>query len=96
MIAKISFFKKISCLIIFLIPTLMGCSLEKKSPDFLLFQSYFPSWLVGGFVAIPITILIRFFLIKFMVDDFLPKRFLVYIGFWMIVTMIFFYINSPR
>lgn len=75
---------------------LTGCSIEKKSPDFLLFNSYFPSWLVGALVAIPITMFARYLLIKSGIDDFLPWRFFVYIGFWAIVTAGFFYLNSPR
>jgi hypothetical protein len=95
-IAKLGFPRAFLFFPKFFILALTGCSIEKKSPDFLILNSYFPSWLVGGLIAIPITILARCILIKLGVDDFLPWRFFVYIGFWIIVTMVFFYINSPR
>lgn len=75
---------------------LTGCAVSAQSPDFLLLNSYFPSWLIGVFIAIPLTVLIRFGLIKAGIDDFLPFRFFVYVCIWLIIAMIFSYIYSPR
>lgn len=75
--------------------TLSGCG-GAQSPTFLLFDSYFPSWLVGVFVAVPITLFIRSLLIRSGLDDELPLRLLVYVCIGLCFTMAFAYFFSPR
>ena len=73
-----------------------GCASGAQSPDFLFLNSYFPSWLVGSMAALVITVVLRVVLIRSGVDDFLPFRFFVYVGIWLILTMLFAYFYSPR
>lgn len=75
---------------------LSGCAIGAQSPDFLLLNSYFPSWLVGALVAVVLTVLIRYGFIKIGIDDYLPFRFFVYVGIWLIFSMAFSYFYSPR
>lgn len=74
----------------------MGCASGGQAPDFLLLGSFFPSWLIGALIAVPVTVLIRSWLIKSGVDDYLPLRFFVYVGFWLVIAMLFTYFYSPR
>lgn len=84
------------CCLFILLGGLTGCVSGAQSPDFLFLNSYFPSWLIGSLVALVLTIFVRFVLIKFAVDDFLPFRFFVYVGIWLTIAMAFAYIYSPR
>jgi len=95
---KYSIFNFKSSLFIFLSFSLLltGCTVDPQSPDFLLFNSYFPSWLVGAILMAPVAVFVRFVFTKLGIDDFLPFRFFVYLGFWMIFTMAFWYFYSPR
>lgn len=67
------------------------CAAETAA-DFLVLGSYFPSWLIGAILAVPLTIALRYLLLRTGIDDFLPWRFLVYICFWLIFSMAFTYI----
>lgn len=75
--------------------TLAGCS-QGRAPSFLLFGSYFPSWLVGVAISIPLTLLVRWGLIRVGIDDVLPLRLLVYVCLGLIFTMMFAFLFSPR
>lgn len=75
---------------------LSGCTLAAQSPDFLVLNSYFPSWLVGALIALVLTVVIRYGFIKAGFDDYLPFRFFVYVGIWLIFSMAFSYLYSPR
>ena len=74
---------------------LAGCS-QGRAPSFLLFGSYFPSWLVGVAISIPLTLLVRWGLIRVGIDDVLPLRLLVYVCLGLIFTMMFAFLFSPR
>lgn len=76
--------------------SLAGCTSGAQSPDFLLLNSYFPSWLIGSLVALVLTVFIRFLLIKASIDDYLPWRFFVYVAIWLVFSMAFSYFYSPR
>lgn len=67
-----------------------------RAPSFLLFDSYFPSWLVGAFAAIPLTLVVRHVLIRAGIDDVLPWRLFVYVCLGLLFTMAFAYYFSPR
>lgn len=85
-------------LTLFLLSSLLlsGCTLGPQAPDFLLLNSYFPSWLIGAIAATPVTVMVRYGLIRIGIDDFLPLRFWVYISFWLILALAFAYFFSPR
>lgn len=74
---------------------LAGCS-QGRAPSFLLFGSYFPSWLMGVAISIPLTLLVRWGLIRVGIDDVLPLRLLVYVCLGLIFTMMFAFLFSPR
>ena len=75
---------------------LSGCSLGAQAPDFLILNSYFPSWLIGAIAATPVAVAVRYGLIRLGVDDYLPLRFFVYLGLWLILALAFAYLYSPR
>lgn len=72
-----------------------GCG-PARAPSFLLLGSYFPSWLIGAGLSIPVTLLIRWGLVRAGVDDVLPARLFVYVCVAVIFTMAFAYYFSPR
>ncbi len=74
---------------------LTGCG-QGRAPSFLILGSYFPAWLVGVAISIPITVVIRAVLIRSGVDDALPARLLVYSGLCLLLTLAFTYAFSPR
>lgn len=74
---------------------LSACS-QGQAPSFLLFDSYFPSWLVGIFVAVPITLIVRVILVRTGIDDVLPFRFLTYLCMGACIAMAFSFYYSPR
>jgi hypothetical protein len=74
---------------------LTGCN-ASRAPSFLLLNSYFPSWLIGCFIAVPVTLIIRHVLIRTGIDDLLPWRLLVYFCIGLLFTMVFAYYFSPR
>lgn len=74
---------------------LSACS-QGQAPTFLLFDSYFPSWLVGIFAAVPLTLLIRAILVRTGIDDVLPFRFLTYVCIGACFAMAFSFYYSPR
>ena len=74
---------------------LSGCS-EGRAPSFLGLGSYFPAWLVGVAISIPLTIAIRSALIRTGIDDALPLRLLVYSCLCVLLTLAFTYAFSPR
>lgn len=79
-----------------LLPLLVaGCG-APRAPSFLIFDSYFPTWLVGVAVAIPLTLACRYVLIRLGVDDALPLRLLVYVCLAICFTLAFAYFFSPR
>ncbi len=71
-----------------------GCA--ARAPSFLLLGSYFPSWLIGLIISIPITALIRLGFIRSGIDDVLPLRLFTYTCMALIITMIFAFVFSPR
>ncbi|KUF41232.1 hypothetical protein AS359_10685 [Comamonas kerstersii] len=89
-------FKKKSAIYATLVPLFSGCTGTGQAPDFLILNSYFPSWLVGALVAMVITVCIRVLLIKLDLDDYLPFRFFVYTALWLSISIVFTYIYSPR
>lgn len=74
---------------------LSGCG-EPRAPAFLVFGSYFPSWLIGLGVAIPLTLFVRWLLIRSGIDDALPLRLLVYVCLGILFAMAFAFFFSPR
>lgn len=74
---------------------LSGCA-QARAPEFMIMGSYFPSWLVGAAVAIPLTLLLRTALIRLGLDDLLPVRLLVYVCIGLMFTLAFAYFFSPR
>lgn len=86
----------LTSLLLFASLLLSGCSFGAQAPDFLLLNSYFPSWLIGAIAATPITVVVRYGLMRVGIDDFLPLRFWVYISFWLILALAFAYFFSPR
>lgn len=84
----------------YIVPALLGVLLtgcgEPRAPSFLLFGSYFPSWLIGICVGIPVTFFIRWLLIRSGIDDVLPLRLFVYVCMALIFAMAFAYYFSPR
>jgi hypothetical protein len=91
--------KRLACTRVgFSVPLLLvlaGCG-QGRAPSFFLFGSYFPSWLVGVAVSIPLTLLVRWGLIRAGIDDVLPLRLFVYVCLGLIFTMIFAFLFSPR
>lgn len=83
------------CLLIFT-SSLAGCASGAQSPDFLLLNSYFPSWLIGSILALVLTVVIRFVFVRSGVDDYLPFRFFVYVAIWLVFSMALSYFYSPR
>ena len=67
-----------------------------QAPSFQLLDSYFPSWLIGAGVAVPVVLCVRFVLIRSGIDDTLPWRLLVYVCLGVLFTMAFAYYFSPR
>lgn len=67
-----------------------------QAPSFQLLDSYFPSWLIGAGVAIPVVLGLRYALIRTGIDDTLPWRLLVYVCLGALFTMAFAYYFSPR
>ena len=78
-----------------LLLALAGCA-QSRAPSFLLFGSYFPSWMVGVAISIPLTLLVRWGLIRAGIDDVLPLRLFVYVCLGLIFTMMFAFLFSPR
>lgn len=79
-----------------LLPLLVaGCG-APRAPSFLILDSYFPTWLVGVAVAIPLTLACRYVLIRLGIDDELPLRLLVYVCLAICFTLAFAYFFSPR
>jgi len=75
--------------------TLTGCS-QGRAPSFLIFGSYFPAWLVGLAISIPLTVMIRAVLVRNGLDDALPLRLLVYSCLCLLLTLAFAYAFSPH
>lgn len=76
--------------------SLLCSACATRAPSFLLLGSYFPSWLIGLVISIPLTVLVRLGLIKSGIDDVLPLRLFVYTCVTLIFTMIFAFVFSPR
>lgn len=74
---------------------LTGCS-QGRAPSFLIFGSYFPAWLIGLALSIPLTVVIRALLIRSGLDDALPVRLLVYSCLCLLLTLAFAYAFSPH
>lgn len=74
---------------------LAGCG-QGRAPSFLILGSYFPAWLVGLAISIPLTTIIRAALIRSGLDDALPVRLLVYSCLCLLLTLVFTYAFSPR
>lgn len=74
---------------------LSGCS-QGRAPSFMIMGSYFPAWLVGLAISIPLTVVIRQGLIRSGLDDALPVRLLVYVCLCVLLTLAFTYIFSPQ
>ncbi|MEQ4617699.1 MAG: YtcA family lipoprotein [Corticimicrobacter sp.] len=74
---------------------LTGCG-TPRAGEFLLFGSYFPAWLVGTALGIPLTFLVRWVLVRTGIDDQLPLRLLVYVCLTVLFAMAFAYAYSPR
>ena len=89
-------FKKKSTIYAALLPLFSGCTSSGQAPDFLILNSYFPSWLVGAIAAIVITVCIRVLFIKLDLDNYFPFRFFVYAALWLSISIAFTYIYSPR
>ncbi|MGG4773568.1 hypothetical protein E4695_10795 [Alcaligenaceae bacterium 429] len=87
--------KPLKLLFLFFIATLSGCG-QARAPSFLLFGSYFPSWLIGVGVSIPIVLLIRMVMIRTGIEEYIPARLLVYVSMVVLCTMAFAFIYSPR
>lgn len=64
---------------------LNACS---ASPSRNILGSYFPSWMLCALLGIVGTIVIRVILIKTGVDAVLPAPVLVYLCFWIAVTLV--------
>ena len=75
--------------------TLSACS-EGRAPLFMIMGSYFPTWLVGLAISIPLTVVIRVGLIRLDLDDALPARQLVYVCICLLLTLAFTYVFSPQ
>lgn len=67
-----------------------------RAPSFLVMGSYVPSWLVGAFISIPLTLLVRLVFIRLRLDDALPLRLLVYLAIALLFTLAFAFLFSPR
>lgn len=74
---------------------LAGCD-TARAPSFLIMGSYVPSWLVGAFISIPFTLLVRLVFIRTRLDDALPARLLVYLAIALLFTLAFASLFSPR
>ena len=74
---------------------LTGCG-QGRAPSFLIFGSYFPAWLVGLAISIPLTVIIRAVLVRNGLDDALPLRLLVYSCLCLLLTLAFAYAFSPH
>ena len=74
---------------------LSACS-QGQAPSFLLFDSYFPSWLVGIFVAVPITLVLRAIFLRIGIDEVMPFRLLTYLCIGACIVMAFSFYYSPR
>lgn len=74
---------------------LSACS-QGQAPSFLLFDSFFPSWLVGIFVAVPITLVLRVILLRIGIDEVMPFRLLTYVCICACIVMAFSFYYSPR
>ena len=75
--------------------SLMGCR-AARAPDFLVFGSYFPNWLVGTVVTLPLTLLVRWMVIRIGLEEAMPALLFVYTALFVLLTMGFAYIFSPR
>lgn len=75
---------------------LSACNSGPQAPSFLLFDSFFPSWLIGVFVAVPITLVLRVILVRTGIDDVLPFRLLTYVCIGACIAMAFSFYYSPR
>jgi hypothetical protein len=75
--------------------TLSACS-QGRAPSFMIMGSYFPAWLVGLAISIPLTVLVRLGLIRAGIDDALPARLLVYVCICLLMTLGFTYAFSPQ
>ncbi|MFT0533437.1 YtcA family lipoprotein [Castellaniella hirudinis] len=71
-----------------------GCT--PRAPAFFLMGSYFPSWLVGIALGIPLAALVRLGLIRAGIDDHLPLRLLVYTCLAILFAMGFSFVFSPQ
>lgn len=74
---------------------LSGCG-QGRAPSFMIAGSYFPAWLVGLALSIPLTVIIRAVVIRSGLDDALPARLLVYSCLCLLMTLAFTYAFSPK
>lgn len=75
---------------------LLGACAQERAPSFMILGSYFPAWLVGAALSIPVTLLLRWGLVRAGIDDALPMRLLVYVCIALVFTIAFAFAYSPR
>lgn len=66
---------------------LSGCN-GQQAPAFVLFGSYFPSWIACALFGIVIAVIFRVVFICISIDDVLPVRLLVYVCLALIVAFV--------
>ncbi len=67
-------------LIAWLAVLLSGCA-SSQPPYIVLFNSYFPSWIVCAAAGCIAALLMRVLLVRWGIDEFLPFHFLTYLAF---------------
>jgi len=72
-------------LLLALSASLAGCT---SSPSIYIAGSYFPAWLVCVAISIPLTILLRVFLIIVGIDEYLPVRLFTYVCSAILMSLI--------
>ncbi len=77
-----------------LLPLLGACT--PRAPSFFMMGSYFPSWLIGIAIGIPLAAGVRLLFIRAGIDDHLPLRLFIYACLAIIFALVFSFLFSPQ
>jgi hypothetical protein len=59
-----------------------------SAPSRDIFGSYFPSWMLCSVVGITLAVIVRLIMIRIRVDEFIPRKVLVYVSFGVSLTFL--------
>lgn len=67
-------------LAVWLLPLLTGCGTTVQPPYVVIFESYFPSWIACAVAGCIAAVLLRVWLVRKGIDEYLPLHLLTYLS----------------